>query len=406
MPLSETFAADPTAALQRAVADLFALEAVLLDPHQVGAVHLYGHFLADSAEAYSIVSQRFRSLGYTPVFREEKGRQVITALPGQLPTSRPNLRLAGILLAVTVASTLFAGMEWRAGRPLLENILSGLPFAVTLLAILLAHEMGHYLVSRRLGIPTTLPYFIPMPISPLGTMGAFIQMKAPPQNRRHLLAVGLAGPVAGLIVALPLLIAGLSMAQTEKSIDFCRRIQQEVGPDQQGIYIMEGNSILYSLAKAARFGYFVPDCAPGSPKTPLDILSAAVTGCPPCTGEDVTIPAVAFAAWAGILVTGLNLIPAGTLDGGHVAYALLGKKARYLTWGLIGAMVLLGFLWTGWFLWAGLIALVGRRPAVPLDDVTRLKPWQVVVAGLVMVLFLLTFSPIPMQAIPVILPTP
>ncbi len=404
--MSEPAAAEPAQALQRAVADLFAVEGVMLDPPPREAVHLYGRFLADSGEAYAVVAERFRSLGYTPLFRQEKDRQVITALPGHLPTARPNLRLAGILLVVTVASTLFAGMEWRAERSVVENVLSGLPFAATLLAILVAHEMGHYVVARRLGIATTLPYFIPMPISPLGTMGAFIQMKAPPQNRRHLLLLGMAGPLAGLVVAVPLLIGGLSVAQTERSVDFCARIQREVGPEQQGYYVMEGNSLLYGLLKAARFGRFVPNCDPSSPQTGLGILTAAVIGCPPCTGEDVTIPPVAFAAWAGLLVTGLNLIPAGTLDGGHVAYALLGDKARYLTWAMVGAMALLGLLWTGWFLWAGLIALLGRRPAVPLDDVTRLKPWHVAAAGLVLVVFLLTFTPIPMQAMPVVLPVP
>ncbi len=372
--------------LGEAVSDFFTVEAILLDAERAGLVRLYGRFLMDPADAYPLARERMQPLGYTPLFREEKGRHLILALPGQPPSSHPNLRVAGILLALTIFSTLFAGMEYDPGRPFLLNLLSGLPFAATLLAILLAHEMGHYLVARRLGIPTTLPYFIPMPLGFLGTMGAFIQMKAPPQNRRHLLAVGLAGPLAGLIVALPLLILGLSTAH--------------IGPSPVGRpYILEGNSLLYALLKVAVLGRFVPDCSLGATETLPEIVRAALYGCPYGQGWDVMLGPVAFAAWAGLLVTGLNLIPAGTLDGGHVAYALLGKRARHLTWGLIAALLLLGILWNGWFIWAALIFLLGRRPAIPLDDVTRLKPYQVAAGIFMLLLFLLTFTPIPLLLI-------
>ncbi len=374
---------DVTVLLREAVSDFFVVEAVLLDAERAGLVRLYGRFTDDPAESYPLARERMQPLGYTPLFREEKGRHLILALPGRPPSSRPNLKVAGILLALTVFSTLFAGMQYDPDRPFLLNLLSGWPFAATLLAILLAHEMGHYLVARRLGIPTTLPYFIPMPMNLLGTMGAFIQMKAPPQNRRHLLAVGLAGPLAGLVVAIPLLILGLSTAH--------------IGPSPVGQpYVLEGNSLLYALLKVAVLGRFVPDCSLGTTETFPEIVRTALYGCPYGRGWDVMLGPVAFAAWAGLLVTGLNLIPAGTLDGGHVAYALLGKRAQYLTWGLIVALLLLGFLWNGWFIWAALIFLLGRRPAVPLDDVTRLKPYQVVVGILMLVLFLLTFTPIPL----------
>ncbi len=377
---------DVTVWLREAVSDFFAVEAILLDAERAGLVRLYGRFLGDPADAYPLVQARMKPLAYTPLFREEKGRHLILALPGRPPSSRPNPKVAGILLALTVLSTLFAGMEYDPDRPFLLNLLSGVPFAATLLAILLAHEMGHYLVAQRLGIPTTLPYFIPMPLSFLGTMGAFIQMKAPPQNRRHLLAVGLAGPLAGLLVAVPLLMLGLSAAPIEPS---------PVGRP----YILEGNSLLYALLKVAVLGRFVPDCSPGARETFPEIVRTALYGCPYGRGWDVMLGPVAFAAWAGLLVTGLNLIPAGTLDGGHVAYALLGKRARYLTWGLIAALLLLGILWNGWFIWAALIFLLGRRPAVPLDDVTQLKPSQVAAGIFVLVLFLLTFTPIPLLLI-------
>ena len=400
-----------TAALRQALADVFAVETVVMDSEQAGLVHLYGRFLGDSAEAYAVVRDRFHTLGYVPLFREEDGRQVIRAVPGQLPVSKPNLRLAGILFGATVLSTLFAGTfwHWQLDLSVAENVFNGFLFALPLLAILVAHEMGHYLVSQRLGIPVTLPYFIPLPISILGTMGAVIQMKAPPRNRRHLLALGLAGPVAGLVLAIPLLVLGLHLSPIEPLDGVCQQFWADFPPDSEGSYGLEGNSILYGAIKTAQFGRFLPDCAPGQAKTFPDILHAALYGCPPCEGEDILLSPIASAAWAGFLVTGLNLIPVGTLDGGHVMYALVGRRSRYLTWIVIVALVALG-VWgislgiletLMWFLWATLILFLGRRPAVPLDDVTRLEGWQIAVGLLILVIFVLTFSPIPMQAIPI-----
>jgi len=279
-------------------------------------------------------------------------------------------------------------------------------FAGTLLGILVAHESGHYIVSRRLGIPASLPYFIPMPLSLLGTMGAVIVTRVPPRNRRHLLFLGMAGPLAGLLVAIPALVIGLSLSPVEPLAP--------LAAEGYG-YSMEGNSILYAAVKTAVFGRFLPDCDPRTPTTLGEALRTALSGCPYATGEDVLIGPVAFAAWAGLLVTALNLIPAGTLDGGHVAYALLGKRSYGLTRlviiGLVGLGmwgVVRGFLqgqmefFYGtlvWFLWAGLVSFFGRRPAVPLDDVTRLTGWQVALGLLVLLIFVLTFTPLPWLAI-------
>ncbi len=386
--MSESNAPTPdlTSALYEAVAGVFTIGQALLDRDHPGVVHLYGHFLMDTAAAYPILRGRFQTIGYTPLFREEEGRTVIRAVPGELPTmQQPRVALALVLIALTVVSTMTAGMEWLPERPILQNVLSGWPFAVTLMLILLAHELGHYIVSRRLGIPATLPYFIPLPFTPLGTMGAFIQMKAPPQNRRHLLALGLAGPVAGLVVAIPALILGLSLSTVQPS------------PSGE-MFILEGNSLLYALIKTAYFGYFLPRCGAG-PATFWELLHAALRGCPPGTGVDVFIHQIAYAGWAGLMVTGLNLVPAGTLDGGHIAYALFGRSARYITGAVVLALALLSLLWIGWLLWVALILLVGRRPAVPLDDLTALKPWQVAVAVAMLVIFLLTFAPVPLQVV-------
>ncbi len=180
---------------------------------------------------------------------------------------------------------------WRGGTSWNLNLLDGLPFAAGLLAILTAHEFGHYLVARHLGSPTSLPYFIPMPIGPFGTLGAVITAGAPIRNRRHLLAIGAAGPVAGMLVAIPIALIGLKLSHVQPL-------------PAAGGYEIEGNSLLYGALKLLVFGRWLPS-----------------------GGVDVWIHQLAFAGWAGFLVTGLNLIPAGQLDGGHIAYALLGPNA-------------------------------------------------------------------------------
>lgn len=400
---------DQTQALQDAVADLFSVESIMLDAHAAGVVRLYGRFIADTAEAYPIVAERFRALGYTPFFREEGSRPLILAVPGHLPSAKPKVWLQAVLFAATVVSVLAAWVlfNWTGEIQDLPAVLRDAAlFAGTLLGILVAHESGHYIVSRRLGIPASLPYFIPMPLSLLGTMGAVIVTRVPPRNRRHLLFLGMAGPLAGLIVAIPALVIGLSLSPVERLAP--------LGEQGYG-YSLEGNSILYGLVKTAVFGRFLPDCDPQTPTTLGEAIRTALSGCPYATGEDVLIGPVAFAAWAGLLVTALNLIPAGTLDGGHVAYALLGKRSYGLT-----RLVIIGLLGLGmwgavrgflqgqmqffygtlvWFLWAGLVSSFGRRPAVPLDDVTRLKGWQMALGLLVLLIFVLTFTPLPWLAI-------
>jgi membrane-associated protease RseP (regulator of RpoE activity) len=276
--------------------------------------------------------------------------------------------LALALFGLTVLSCLFVGAqmwEWvGASGQINTNLLDGVPFAATILAILVAHEFGHYLTARRLGSSTSLPYFIPMPFGPFGTLGAFISMAVPPRNRRHLLAIGAAGPLAGLVLAVPLLWLGLSLSHVQ--------------PLPPGGYQMEGNSLLYAVLKFLMFGKILPS-----------------------GGEDVFIHPVAFAAWAGLLVTGLNLIPAGQLDGGHIVYALFGRKgARIVTWGVLAALVGLSFLWSGWVLWLGLVFLFSRLQDMPLDDLTELTRGQRAFAVGMIAIFFFVFTPIPLTLVP------
>ena len=231
-----------------------------------------------------------------------------------------------------------------------------------------------------------------MPFPPFGTLGAFIQLKAAPRNKRVLLDIGIAGPLAGLLVAIPILLYGLSLSTVDSLPRFI--------PEGGGLSL-EGNSVLYLLAKFAVFGEWLPSPADyGGIHPVLYWLRFFFTGRPsPLGGQDVLIHPIAFAGWVGILVTSLNLIPAGQLDGGHVIYVLFGRRARkFLPYVMLG-LVLLGMYWSGWWLWAILIFSLGRVYAEPLDQITELDPRRKWIAILGVVVFLLVFTPIPFQVI-------
>jgi membrane-associated protease RseP (regulator of RpoE activity) len=199
-----------------------------------------------------------------------------------------------------------------------------------------------------------------MPLSLFGTMGAIIRTRSPMRNRRQLLALGAAGPLAGMAVAIPILIIGLLRSQVQPI------------PAQAGLLI-EGNSLLYAGLKFLLFGRLLPS-----------------------GGYDVFLDPVAFAAWAGLLLTSVNLIPAGQLDGGHIAYALLGNRAQWLNRLAVLATAALGFIWSGWFIWTALLVVFGQRNAQPLDDITPLGAREKALAIFMLVTFALLFTPIPM----------
>jgi membrane-associated protease RseP (regulator of RpoE activity) len=263
----------------------------------------------------------------------------------------------------------------------------GLSFAVSLLAILVAHEFGHYLAARYHKTAVTLPYFIPFPFSPFGTMGAFIQLKEPPKNKRVLLDIGIAGPIAGLVVAIPVLLLGLYLSNLNRL------------PIGEGMGVsLEGNSILYLLAKYIVFGRWLPDPISFGNLPPLLYwIRYFFTGQPlPIGGTDVLLHPVAWAGWAGLLVTALNLIPAGQLDGGHILYVLLGRRTRNVLPFILIILVILGTVWSGWWLWAFLIFMLGRFHAEPLDQITPLDSSRRILAMIGIIIFFLVFTPVPL----------
>jgi len=330
-------------------------------------VRVRGRFVIDPSEAYRRLAPWFRERGRTVMFRREDGADVILIVPGVIRPGPNSLWTPIVLAIVTVVSMLAAYVLFQSGAELtregiLRAVAEGWGFVVSLLAILVSHEFGHYLMARHFGVAVTLPYLIPLPISPFGTMGAVIRMKDIPPNRRAMLLIGAAGPLAGLVVAIPVLLYGLSLS--------------EVTTLPASGYSVEGNSLLYVALKYLVFGRYLPS-----------------------GGEDVFLHPVAFAGWAGLLVTSFNLIPAGQLDGGHIAYALLGHRTRILNWAMIGALLLMGILWQGWLLWAFLVFFFSRARVRPMDDVSPLTPVGIVVAVSLLVLFVLTFTPVPLRII-------
>ena len=347
----------------------------------------------DSAQAYDQLAQALRSNNVTPLFRLEENRHIILLLNGVIQPKPTKIWGNILFFFLTVLSVMYVGAANSAKSvPVTVNdwvsfMLGGLPFAVALLAILVCHEFGHYLAGRYHKTAVTLPFFIPLPIGYFGTLGAFIQLKEPPKNRRILLDIGIAGPLAGLIVAIPILLYGLYLSPVDK-IPFQLPVLQ----------IFEGNSILYLLLKFIVKGQLLPQPYTFAGLNPiLYWIRYFFTGAPlPAGGLDVSLNPVAWAGWIGLLVTSLNLIPAGQLDGGHIMYVLLGKRASRLLPFILVALVLLGFVWSGWWLWAALIFFLGRAHAEPLDQITPLDPKRRALAVLGVIVFILVFMPVPL----------
>ncbi len=397
----------PTENLDALVRRVFIIEDTTLGGEKSGfLVRYHGRLLEDSAQAYDRLAQSLEPLKLTPLFRVENGRQTILIAPS-LAAARPfNPRVNLILFVLTLLSVLFTGgalsIEGELPKGVLEVVglflREGWPFAVSMLGILAAHEMGHYIAGRLHGVNVSLPYFLPLPFpfSPFGTMGAFINMKSVPKNRRQLLDIGLAGPLAGMVIAIPVLLIGLRLSELNVLPS---------GPAASGLpqLQMEGNSILYLLAKYTVFGRLLP-APPDFHNLPpvLYWLQYFFTSRPlPYGALDVSLHPVAWAGWGGMLITSLNLIPAGQLDGGHMIYVLLGKRnTQQLFPFILAALVLLGFAWNGWWFWAFLIFILGRFYAEPLDQITPLDGKRKFLAVVALGLFLLVFTPVPLINIP------
>jgi membrane-associated protease RseP (regulator of RpoE activity) len=354
--------------LRRSVEDVFAVREREV---RSGIIAFRGELRAEPSRALDVLVGRLRPFGYTPFLATEGDAVVLQAWPLAATVERPRVAVNLVLFLLTCASTLVAGaffsgsptFDALARSPGVGRYFAGIPFAFTLLTILGVHEFGHYFTARRYGASVSLPYFIPAP-PPLflfGTLGAIIRMRSPAKNRNSLFDIAAAGPLAGLAVAIPAIVLGLEWST--------------IVPTPSGGYVGFGQSLLMRFLVQLRFGEIPP-------------------------GMILYTHPIADAAWAGFLVTALNLFPVGQLDGGRIAYTLFGRRHRLVGAITLGLLTLMGLV-TGslnWFVWAGLIFfLVGVHHAPPLDDLTPLSPARRVVGVACLVLLVLLIPPVPIE---------
>lgn len=352
--------------LQAAIAQVFEIRNVVYPPMPRALAQFSGQLLVPAAEALDQLEPIFEKNGVHAYFTQDErsGSHLITVFQGRYKTTPRPWWPNALLFVLTVLSLLFLGASIEAAHDdrTSINLLEGWPYALSLILILGAHELGHYFAARYHNVSVTLPYFIPMPISFFGTLGAFIQLREPMRNRRVLFDVGVAGPLMGLFFAVPILFLGLATS--------------EIKPDPAEGGFREGNSIVYALAKTLVFGRFVPS-----------------------DGEDVLINQLAQAGWTGLFITGLNLVPLGQLDGGHVTYTLFGRFVRRLYWPLIAIFVALSLINTAWLIWTILLFMLGRSYAMPLDDITPLDGRRRLIGYVTLLIFILVFVPNPLTPI-------
>lgn len=248
-----------------------------------------------------------------------------------------------VLFILTFGSTFFTG---------------GFLYSISIMMILFSHEMGHYLMSRFYGIPATLPYFIPFPLSPFGTLGAVIKMKGIILNKRVLFDIGVAGPLAGFIISLPFIYIGIRLST--------------IGPvpSEHG-FLQLGDPLIFKLFQALMIGE-IPE------------------------GYDLILHPFAYAGWVGVFVTALNLLPVGQLDGGHIVYAIFGENSKkiYLSV-LIGLGTYALFFSQGWLALVVLLILFGMKHPTPLDNITEIDKKRKILAFIILIIFILSFVPKP-----------
>lgn len=326
-----------------------------------GMVRFRGRLLVDPETAMSLLARRVEPFGYLPMIRSP---EEISLIRYQASAAGPTSAWKGwplnlALFLATLLTTLFVGAIMEGAQPLSDptSLLQGVPFSASLLLILGFHELGHYLTARAYGVQVSLPYFVPLPLPPMGTMGAIIRMRSPIPNRKVLFDIGIAGPLLGLVLALPVLSIGLALSPVKP---------------MSGLALQEGNSLAYLFLK-----WLIKGPIPG--------------------GSDVILHPMALAGWLGFFVTALNLMPLSQLDGGHIVYASLGRGHRKVVWLFLGVLVVLYLVshWEGWLVWVALTVALGLRHPPPLDDLTPLDGSRRVLALVALGLLVALITPLP-----------
>jgi membrane-associated protease RseP (regulator of RpoE activity) len=298
--------------------------------------------------------------------------------PAFIWTPRPKFQdrrwLHVLLLLLTIATTTFAGADHYAGF-LSDFVQRDLPMAFgslylrgfwysgTILAILGCHELGHYFACRYYDVDASLPFFLPAPLPLTGTLGAFIRIREPIPSKRMLFDIGIAGPIAGFVVAVPALFIGLAMSHVA-----------QLPADFSGVDL--GEPLLFKFAAWLIWGQ-------------------------QADGYSLNMHPIAFAAWFGLLATALNLFPIGQLDGGHISYAVLGRKSSNVTLVMISVAVVLTYFSTSWLVWTGLMIgmlfMFGRHHPRTYDEEEPLDRTRMILAGVALIMFILCFTPAPIQ---------
>ena len=274
-------------------------------------------------------------------------------------------RIHWILFLLTIFTTLLAGAMMEGAlvfsKPL--EILKGIPFSITLMLILGTHEFGHYYYAQKHKVDATLPYFLPAPpfLFLIGTFGAFIKIKSPIYRKDALLQIGAAGPIAGFIIAVPALLVGLKLSTVVEKVDINNAI-------------MLGDSLLMKLLTWVAYP---------------NLLDT----------QDIMLHPMAFAGWIGLLVTMFNLLPIGQLDGGHVAYAMLGKKQNIIGKISFLALIPLSFISLNWLFWGILLFFLMRSAKhPPINDINiPLSKFNKRIGYICLVIFILCFIPAPFK---------
>jgi len=288
---------------------------------------------------------------------------------------KENKKLNLFLFILTFLTTTLTGAMLAGNDPFvtLKGLTSGFPYAIAIMTILGAHEMGHYLYAKKNRIYATLPYFIPffIPGFSFGTFGAFIKMRSPIPDKKALFDVGVAGPVAGFVVSLFFLILGFILLPDLDGVKTYVTQIHEWSETGEGALTL-GGSLLFNIIQKFMGCDYLP------------------------MYEIYHFPFI-FAGWIGLLVTALNLMPIGQLDGGHISYALLGKKAKYVAIAAFIALALLNFYSTNWIIWTILILLIIRLKHPPtLNDTIELDSSRTMLAWISYLIFITCFSPMPL----------
>ena len=333
------------------------------------AVHID---MATLEDRFDRLRQALWTQGYIPLLRRDSGEEFIEVIR-RPRTGRSRIWINLLLLAGTVGTTSFAGaLIWLTfrGEPALtigDFLYGELYFGAPVMAILGLHELAHYVVARHRHLDASLPYFMPVP-PPfiLGTLGAFISIREPFPDKKALFDVGAAGPLAGFAASIPIALAGLFLSVHAPVVPATYCGVTVLGTSYGNLLI--GTPLFWSV-----FSLFLP-------------------------ANLVNLHPLALAGWVGILVTAINLLPAGQLDGGHVFRALFGDRARYVSYAAVVLLFGLGLFYVGWLFFAILVLFLGLRHPPPLNDITPIGTGRYIVGGLVAVILVTGFVVIPLSA--------